>query len=68
MAAFIIQDWASNTLQFNGVVNFGCYGTDLGAPMTFESWDEADDYLCQKLGNDYEEARQEYYIEERITQ
>ncbi|NDD55653.1 hypothetical protein EBZ39_17605 [bacterium] len=61
---FIIQDWASNTLQHTGKFNFGCYGKVLGVPRTFESWDEAEAYLSEFLGGNYELDRSEYYIEE----
>ncbi|NBW19804.1 MAG: hypothetical protein EBR82_68710 [Caulobacteraceae bacterium] len=62
---FIIQDWASNTLQHTGKFNFGCYGKELGVPMFFESWEDAESYLHELLGDDYATDRGEYFIEER---
>lgn len=43
-----IFDWAGNDLTyFHG---------------TFESFDDAEEHLCEFLGDDYETDRQEYYI------
>lgn len=42
-----IYDWAGN-LCFHGV--------------SFDSFEDAEDWLCEKLGDDYETDRQEYYI------
>jgi len=58
---YIIQDWASNTLQYKGNFNFGNYGNDLGVPKTFKSYDYAAEYLDLKYS---EEERQDLYIME----
>lgn len=44
---FIIIDWMSNV----------CFGG-----ISFDSFDDAEDWLTEKLGDDYETDRQEYYI------
>lgn len=45
---FVIIDWASNV----------CFqGTE------FNSFDEAEEFLSERLGNNYETDRGEYYIE-----
>lgn len=44
-----IQDWAGNVMY-----NMG----------TFETFDDAESYLCEVLGDNYETDRQEYYITE----
>lgn len=44
---WIIKDWASNVC-FNG--------------KEFESFEDGEEFLCEKLGDNYEEDRQEYYI------
>lgn len=43
---FVIQDWAGNLMDFG----------------RFETWDDAEEFLCIKLDNDYETDRGEYYI------
>lgn len=43
---WIIKDWAGN------VMNFG----------TFKDFDDAEAFLCEKLDDDYETNRGEYYI------
>lgn len=43
---WIIQDWAGN------LMNFG----------RFQSFEDAEEYLCIRLGADYETDRGEYYI------
>jgi len=57
---FIIQDWASNTLQHNGKFNFGTYGSDLGVPMEFESFDDAWDWLYIKFPD--QECFDDYFV------
>lgn len=47
--SFFIKDWADNT----------CFGG-----LEFKDFDDAEDFLCEKLGNEYETDRQEYYITE----
>lgn len=43
---FIIQDWAGNLMDFG----------------RFKTFDDAEEFLCEKLNEDYETDRQEYYI------
>lgn len=43
---FIIKDWADNLMDFG----------------RFKTFDDAEDFLCEKLGDNYEEDRGEYYI------
>jgi hypothetical protein len=45
---FIILDWAGNIIP----------------TKSFLSFDEAEEYLEKKLGNNYETDRQEYFIDE----
>ncbi len=49
---WLIIDWAGN-IVFNG--------------ETFESFDDAEEFLCEKLDNDYELGREEYYIVQGTT-
>ena len=58
---YIIRDWASNTLQFNGNFEFGYYSQELGVPMVFSSFSEARTYLD---ANFTEEEQQDLYTEE----
>lgn len=44
---YVIYDWAGNLMDFG----------------RFKSFDQAEDYLSEKLGDNYEIDRQEYYIE-----
>lgn len=43
---FEIKDWAGNLMPFG----------------RFETWDDAEEFLCEFLNDDYEESRQEYFI------
>ena len=52
---YMIQDWACNTLQYNGKFNFSRYGACLGVPMTFESFDDAADYITEKLDDNFDD-------------
>ncbi len=52
MLKFIIKDWAGN-ICFQG--------------ETFTKAEEAEDYLCDKLGDEYDIDREEYYIEYSIN-
>lgn len=45
---YIIQDWAGNTMSWG----------------KFKSFEDAEDFLCEKLDDDYETDRGEYYITE----
>lgn len=45
---YLIKDWASN----------------ITCGYQFETWEEAEDYLCEILADNYEECRGEYYIVE----
>jgi hypothetical protein len=44
---FIIRDWAGNLMDFG----------------RFETWDDAEDFLSERLEEAYETDRQEYFIE-----
>lgn len=48
---FIIKDWAGNVPTFN-----------LKHVPTFISFDDAEDFLTDYLGDNYETDRGEYYI------
>lgn len=48
MAKFIIKDWAGNLCFFG---------------KRFKSFDAAEDFLSEKLGDSYETDRQEYTID-----
>ena len=48
---WIIKDWAGN-ICFKG--------------KTFKDFDDAEEFLSIKLGDDYETDRQEYFAEPRI--
>jgi len=61
---YIIQDWASNTLQYTGKFNFGNYGNERGVPKTFKSFDDAVEYLDLKYS---EEECEDLYIEENLV-
>lgn len=43
---FIIQDWAGNLMDFG----------------RFETFDDAEEFLCEMLDENYETDRQEYFI------
>lgn len=68
MTKYTIQDWAGN-------YPFEPYGRGRfeivklgGEPMrTWPSFDDAEEFLSEFLGDAYEEARQEYYINEVET-
>lgn len=47
---WIVLDWAGNLMDFG----------------TFKSFDDAEEFLCEKLGDDYETDRQEYEITEEL--
>lgn len=47
---WIIEDWAGNKVFPEKI---------------FKNFDDAEEFLSVFLGDDYEECRQEYYIEER---
>lgn len=49
---WIIKDWAGNFIKFNG------------RPSHFESFDDAEEVLCEELDDNYETDREEYYITE----
>lgn len=46
---WIIKDWAGNTCFFG---------------KKFKSFEDGEEFLSEQLGDDYEEDRQEYEIEE----
>jgi hypothetical protein len=47
---WIIEDWAGNLIQFKG------------RPTHYESFDDAEEVLCEELDDNYETDRGEYYI------
>lgn len=47
---FEIRDWAGNLIKLKG------------RPYLFESFDDAEEVLCEELDDNYEEMRGEYYI------
>lgn len=47
---WIILDWAGNRIKFRGF------------PNTFDSFEDAEDVLCEVLNDDYETDRGEYEI------
>ncbi len=49
---FIIKDWAGNLIKFEG------------RPHLYESFDDAEEVLCEELDDAYETDRGEYYITE----
>ncbi len=48
---WIIEDWAGNLMKFG----------------EFKSFEDAEDFLCEKLGDDYETDRGEYTVRMKIT-
>jgi hypothetical protein len=58
---FIITDWCSNVLQYNGKFNFSAYGADTGVPMKFKTFDDAWEYLHEKYDD---ESLEEFHVEE----
>lgn len=61
MPTMIIKDWAGNILNHKG--NFE--RPQFAVPMEFTSFDDAESYLSEKLGDDYETDRQELFIERK---
>lgn len=47
---WIIKDWAGRLIKFKG------------RPYIFESFEDAEEVLCEELDKDYETDRQEYQI------
>lgn len=45
---YIIQDWTGTKMRFG----------------EFKSFEDAEEYLCIELGDDYDQDREEYYIVE----
>ena len=58
---YIIKDWASNVLQYNGKFNFSSYGANYGVPMEFNSFDDAWEWLYCQFPN--EECFDDYFVE-----
>ena len=48
---FVIKDWAGNLIKFKG------------RPYIFDSFDDAEEVLCEELDENYETDRQEYEIQ-----
>ena len=49
---FIIKDWANNLIKFKN------------RPYIFNSFEDAEEVLCEELDENYDTDRQEYYIEQ----
>jgi len=47
---FEIRDWAGNLIKFEN------------RPYIFDSFDDAEEVLCEELDEEYETDRGEYYI------
>lgn len=45
-----IRDWADNLIKFEN------------RPYLYDSFDDAEEVLCEELDENYETDRQEYYI------
>lgn len=50
MKKFKIQDWAGNDIKF------------INRPYLYDSFDDAEEVLCEELDDNYETDRGEYYI------
>ena len=50
-ARYFVQDWAGNHIAKKD-----------GVPTEFESWEDAEEFLSELLGDKFEEERGEYYI------
>ena len=50
MTKYIIQDWAGNLIKFKD------------RPYIYDSFDDAEEILCEELDEAYESDREEYYI------
>jgi len=59
---FIIQDWASNILQYSGKFNFSAYGAYTGSPMLFDDFEEAWGWLYERF------PEQEDFSDYSVTQ
>ena len=62
---YMIKDWASNVLQYNGKFNFSAYGANNGAPMEFEDFESAWEWLYYRHPN--KECFDDYFVEEIKT-
>jgi hypothetical protein len=61
MAKFIIKDWAGNVMDtFKMTVHYKV-AMDV-PPQSFDSFEDAEDFLCEVLNDKYEEDRGEYYV------
>ena len=49
---FIIKDWAGNSIHFKN------------RPFYYDSFEDAEEVLCEELDGDYEASREEYFIVE----
>jgi len=58
---YIITDWASNVLQYNGKFNFSAYGANVGSPMLFDSFTSAWDWISEKFD---EQDHDEYDVKQ----
>lgn len=63
MSKHYIQDWAGNILSYDKLFK----RPEFAVSLDFKSFDDAEEYLIELLGDNYEEDRGEYYIEEKVT-
>ena len=54
---YVITDWANNVMCSK---HGACF-----YPLQFDTWDEAEEALSLKLGDSYDDERQEYEIKEK---
>lgn len=59
---YLICDWASNVLQYNGKFNFSAYGANKGSPMEFKTFEDGWEYIYQ---NFKEEDYEDLYVDKR---
>lgn len=52
MKKYIIKDWAGNLIKFEN------------RPYLYDSFEDAEEILCEELNDNYETDRGEYYIVE----
>lgn len=60
MNKFIIKDWAGNILDYSNRFKKPCFAVAL----EFVDFEHAEEYLFEQLGENYDDERGEYYIQE----
>ena len=58
-----IEDWTGRVMDTFAMTVHCKVAMDI-PPQIFNSFEDAEDFLCVVLDDKYEEERQEYYIEE----